>query len=53
MTILPREEPSVSGRSNCDSLSPERYSNADVMNRGFADEAIVIIKSGADEFMVT
>ncbi|MCK5478565.1 MAG: hypothetical protein KAI44_06590, partial [Methylococcales bacterium] len=41
------------GRSNCDSLSPKRSSNADVMNRGFSDEAIVIVKSGADEFMVT
>jgi len=61
LTILPSEEPSASGPSNCDSLSPriksgagsKRYSNVDVMNRGFSDEAIVIVKFGADEFMVT
>ena len=53
MTILPSEEPSASGRSNCDSLSPKRYSNVDVMNRGFSDEAIVIVKLGANDSMVT
>ena len=53
MTILPSEEPSTLGRSNCDSLSPKRCSNADVMNRGFSDEAIVIVKFGANESMVT
>ncbi len=53
MTILPSEEPSVLGRSNYDSLSPKRCSNTDVMSRGFSDEAIVIVKFGADEFMVT
>ena len=53
MTILPSEEPSALGRSNCDSLSPKRYSNVDVMNRGFSDEAIVIVKFGARDSMVT
>ena len=53
MTILPSEEPSDLSRSNCDSLSSKRCSNADVMNRGFSDEAIVIVKFGAVEFMVT
>ncbi len=52
MTTLPSEEPSALGRSNYDSLSPKRSSNADVMNRGLADEAIVIVKFGADEAMV-
>ena len=53
MTILPSEEPSALSRSNCDSLSSKRCSNTDVMNRGFSDEAIVIVKFGAVEFMVT
>ena len=53
MTILPSEEPSDLSRSNCDSLSSKRCSNTDVMNRRFSDEAIVIVKFGADEFMVT
>ena len=53
MTILPSEEPSDLSRSNCDSLSSKRCSNADVMNRGFSDEAIVIVKFGASDFMVT
>ena len=41
------------GRKNCDSLSPKCCSNADVMNRGPADEAVVVVKVGADDFMVT
>ena len=53
MTILPGEGPSGLGRSNCDSLSPKRCSNVGVMNRGVSDEAIVIVKFGADEVMVT
>ena len=53
MTTLPSERPSASGRSNCDSLSPKHNSNVGVMNRGSADEAVVIVKFGADEFMVT
>ena len=53
MTILPSEGPSVLGRSNCDTLSPKRNSNVDVMNRGSSDKAIVIVKFVADEFMVT
>ena len=53
MTTLPSERPSASGRSNCDSLSPKRNSNVDVMNRGLTDEAVVIVKFGADEVMVT
>ena len=53
MTILPSEGPSALGRCNCDSLCPKRNSNVDVMNRWSADEAVVIVKFGADEFMVT
>jgi hypothetical protein len=53
VTILPSEGPSALGRCNCDTLSPKRNSNVDVMNRGSADEAVVIVKFGADEFMVT
>jgi hypothetical protein len=53
VTILPSEGPSVLGRSNCDSLSPKRNSNVDVMNRGSTDEAVVIVKFGASNFMVT
>ena len=53
MTILPSEGPSALGRCNCDTLSPKRNSNVDVMNRGPADEAVVIVKFGANEFMVT
>ena len=53
MTILPSEGPSALGRCNCDTLSPKRNSNVDVMNRGSTDEAVVIVKFDADEFMVT
>jgi hypothetical protein len=53
VTILPSEGPSALGRCNCDTLSPKRSSNAGVMNRGSTDEAVVIVKVGADEFMVT
>ena len=53
MIILPSEGPSALGRCNCDTLSPKRNSNVDVMNRGSADEAVVIVKFDADEFMVT
>ena len=41
------------GRNNCDSLSPKRSSNGDVMGRGSADEAVVVVKVDADDFMVT
>ena len=53
MIILPSEGQSALGRCNCDTLSPKRNSNVDVMNRGSADEAVVIVKFDADEFMVT
>jgi len=53
LTILPSEGPSALGRCNCDTLSPKRCSNVGVMDRGSSDEAIVIVKFGADEFMVT
>ncbi len=39
--------------ANYDTLSPKRHGNVLVMGRGFSDEAIVIIKSDADEVMVT
>jgi hypothetical protein len=53
VTILPSEGPSDLGRCNCDTLSPKRNSNVDVMDRGSTDEAVVIVKFGADDFMVT
>lgn len=53
MTILPSEGPSDLGLRSCDSLSPKRSSNADVMNRGSSDEAIVTVKFCASERMVT
>ncbi len=53
MTLLPSEEPSALGRCNYDTLSPKHCSNVGVMNRGFSDEAIVIVKLGANEVMVT
>ena len=53
MIILPSDGPSALGRCNCDTLSPKRNSNVDVMNRGSTDEAVVIVKFGDDEFMVT
>ena len=53
MTILPSEGPLALGRCNCDTISPKRCSNVGVMNQGPADEAVVIVKFGADDFMVT
>ena len=50
---LPSEGPSTSGRCNGDTLSPKRSSNAVVMERGPAEEAVVIVKPGADEPEVT
>ncbi len=52
-TTLPGEEPPILGRCHYDTLSPKRHGNVLVMGRGFSDEAIVIIKSDADEVMVT
>ena len=53
MTALPSEGPSSLGRCNYDTLSPKHSSNAGVMDRGSADEAVVIVKFGASDFMVT
>ena len=36
-----------------EALSPKQSSNATLMHKGFADEAIVIVKQLADEDMVT
>ena len=36
-----------------EALSPKQSSNATLMHKGFADEAIVIVKRLADEDMVT
>lgn len=47
------KRPSSLGRCNYDTLSPKRDSNVSVMERGSADEAVVIVKLGADESMVT
>ena len=51
--ILPSEGPSTPGRCNCDTLSPKRGRNAVEMERGPADEAVVIVKPDADEPVVT
>ena len=53
MTALPSEGPSASGRCNCDTLSPKHCSNAGVMNRGSADEAVVIVKPDGYDPVVT
>jgi len=53
VTVLPSEGPSSLGRCNYDTLSPKHSSNAGVMDRGPADEAVVIVKFGASDFMVT
>ena len=50
---LPSEGPSVPGRCNYDTLSPKRSRDVIVMGRGSSDEAIVPVKLGADEGMVT
>lgn len=50
MTALPSEGPSDLGRCNYDTLSPKHSSNAGVMDRGSADEAVVIVKFGAGDF---
>ena len=50
MTALPSEGPSDLGRCNDDTLSPKHSSNAGVMDRGSADEAVVIVKFGAGDF---
>ena len=52
-TPLPGEGPSALGRCHCDTLSPKYCSNVGVTNRGSADEAVVIVKFDADDFMVT
>ena len=49
MTVLPSEGPSSLGRCNYDTLSPKHRSNAGVMDRGSADEAVVIVKFGAGD----
>jgi hypothetical protein len=50
---LPSEGPSASGRCNGDTLSPKRRSHAVVMERGPAEEAVVIVKPDADDPAVT
>ena len=49
MTVLPSEGPSSLGRCNYVTLSPKRRINAGVMDRGSADEAVVIVKFGAGD----
>ncbi len=50
---LPSEGPSDLGRCNYDTLSPKRNRDIVVKNRGSTDEAVVIVKFGAVEVMVT
>lgn len=51
--ILPSEGPSIPGRCNYDTLSPKFNRDAGAMDRGSADEVIVLIKPGAVEGVVT
>ncbi len=51
--ILPGEEPLILGRCNDDTLSPKHCGNVTVMEQGFADEAVVIVKLNANEVAVT
>jgi len=50
---LPGEEPLILGRCNYDTLSPKRCGNADAIEQGFADEAVVIVKLDAKEIAAT
>ena len=52
-TSLPGEGPSILGRCNYDTLSPKRCGDACVMGRGPTDEAVVIVKPGAEDAAVT
>jgi hypothetical protein len=53
LSILPGEGPPDSGSCNYDGVSPKRSSNVAAMDRGFADEAVVVVKPSADEDAVT
>lgn len=52
-TILPGEGPLTLGRCNGDTLSPKRHGDVYVMERGPAEDAVVIVKPGAEEARVT
>lgn len=55
-SILPGEEPPDLGRcprKDMDGLSPKRSNDVAAMDRGFSDEAIVVVKPVADENTVT
>ena len=50
---LPGDGPLVLGRCNCDTLSPKRCSNVDVMDLRPSELAIVFVKLVANEDAVT
>ena len=52
-SILPGEEPSDLGRCNHDTERPKRDRDVTGMDRGFADEVVVVVKLGANEDMET
>lgn len=52
-SILPGEEPSDLGRCNYDTERPKRSRDVTGMDRGLADEVVVVVKLGANEGMVT
>ena len=52
-TILPGEGPLTLGRCNGDTLSLKRRGDVCVMEQGPAEDAVVIVKPGAGEVMVT
>jgi hypothetical protein len=52
-TVLPGEGRLILGRSNYDTLSPKLGGNALVMGQWPAEEAVVIVKRGAEEIVVT
>ena len=53
VSILPGEEPSDLGRCNYDTERPKRSRDVTGMDRGLADEVVVVVKLGANEGMVT
>ena len=50
---LPGDGPLVLGRCNCDTLSPKRCSNVDVMDLWSSELVIVFVKLSACEDAVT
>jgi hypothetical protein len=53
LLLLPGEEPSMWVGTACGALSPRESRNAGRMHRGFAEEAVVVVKRMAEEDRVT